>query len=40
MVDIAAMFAAIWFRLSFTYDAELLELAAALLEEWRARAQA
>jgi hypothetical protein len=34
------MFAALWFRLSFTHDAELLELAAALLEEWRAKATA
>jgi hypothetical protein len=34
------MFAAIWFRLSFTHDAELLELAAALLEEWEAEAEA
>jgi hypothetical protein len=30
------MFTALWFRLSFTYDAELLELAAVLLEDWRA----
>lgn len=34
------MFHALWFRLSFTYNAELLELAAALLEEWEADAEA
>jgi hypothetical protein len=34
------MFIALWFRLSFTHDPELLELASSLLHEWRAHASA